>query len=100
MRRLLVIPLLLTWLSSPALADLSEKSSRLTECKNKARSILGEENAPPIRLSRFKGRGDRIVELRIGNGNGFEKYYCENKEGLITIVSRDSGEPLMKKPKQ
>lgn len=77
--------------ASPLSVSASKKSQRLTQCTQVAKAIVGPD--VPVKLSRFKGRRDRIVELKIGNGSGFEKYDCHIEADMAVITSR-SGQPL------
>ena len=74
---------------SPALA--SDRSERLTLCKQSAKALIGADRR--VKLNRFQGRGDRIIELKVSNDKGFDKYRCEIEAGIAVIKTRD-GQPL------
>ena len=69
-----------------------DKNQAITNCKLEARALIGE--GTPIKFHRFKGRRDRIIELRIGNGKGFDRYDCVVDGDSITIASTKTGAPL------
>ena len=75
--------------TSPASAG--EREQRVTHCLLEAKALVAPGTR--VKFNRFRGRHDRIVELKIGNGKGFDKYHCEIDEDIVEITTIN-GQPL------